>query len=109
MDINGKIIKVSVSNLSRICQSDSININDMAAVSPINTKDLLTNIKNRYNENEEKTEKNYLRFFKKFETKISDSAINLNSKKYKKKDSTNEINNYINYKINSNKEEKEEK
>ena len=51
MDINGKIIKVSVSNLSRICQSDSININDMAAVSPINTKDLLTNIKNRYNEN----------------------------------------------------------
>ena len=44
-------MKPSVSNLSRICQGDSINVDDMAAVSPINTKDLLTNIKNRYDEN----------------------------------------------------------
>ena len=51
IDINGKITKVSISNLSRICQGDSINVSDMAAVSPINTKDLLTNINNRYNEN----------------------------------------------------------
>jgi len=65
--------------------------------------------KKNTDENEEKTEKNYLKFFKKFETKISDSAININSKKGKKKDNTNEINNYTNYKINSNKEEKEEK
>ena len=51
MDINGKIVKVSISNLSRICQGDLINVSDMAEVSPINTKDLLTNIKNRYDNN----------------------------------------------------------
>ena len=51
VDIKSKIIKVSITNLSRICQTDSINVNDMAEVSPINTKDLLTNIKNRYNQN----------------------------------------------------------
>jgi len=51
VDIKTKIIKVSITNLSRICQTDSINVNDMAEVSPINTKDLLTNIKNRYNQN----------------------------------------------------------
>ena len=34
--------------MSRICQNDDINVSDMAEVSPINTKDLLTNIKNRY-------------------------------------------------------------
>ena len=38
--------------LSRICQNDSNNVSDMSEVSPINTKDLLTNIKNRYDENE---------------------------------------------------------
>ena len=52
VDVDGKKIKVSIVKLSRICQGDLINVSDMAAVSPINTKDLLTNIKNRYNENE---------------------------------------------------------
>ena len=52
VEIEDKKIKVSIIRLSRICQGDSINVSDMAAVSPINTKDLLTNIKNRYNENE---------------------------------------------------------
>ena len=47
-----KKIKVSITKLARICQSDLINVSDMAAVSPINTKDLLTNIKNRYNQDE---------------------------------------------------------
>ena len=47
--IGEKIVKVSISRLSRICQNDSINVSDMASVSPINTKDLLTNIQNRYN------------------------------------------------------------
>ncbi len=41
-------MKVSITQVSRICQNDDINVNDMAEVSPINTKDLLTNIKNRY-------------------------------------------------------------
>ena len=34
--------------VSRVCQDDNINVNDMIEVSPINTKDLLANIKNRY-------------------------------------------------------------
>ena len=49
VQLSDKKIKVSISNLSRICQNDSINVSDMAEVSPINTKDLLMNIKNRYN------------------------------------------------------------
>ena len=52
MDSDEKKLKVSITKLSRICQNDSINVSDMAQVSPINTKDLLTNIKNRYNEDE---------------------------------------------------------
>ena len=43
-------MKVSITQVSRICQNDDINVNDMAEVSPINTKDLLMNIQNRYNE-----------------------------------------------------------
>ena len=49
VDVSGKIMKVSVVNLSRICQNDTINVSDMAELSPINTKDLLVNIQNRYN------------------------------------------------------------
>ena len=45
-------MKVSITKLSRICQGDLINVSDMSQVSPINTKDLLTNIKNRYNEDQ---------------------------------------------------------
>ena len=48
VEIDEKKVKVSIVKLSRICQNDSINVEDMAQVSPINTKDLLTNIKNRY-------------------------------------------------------------
>ena len=52
VEIDEKKIKVSIVRLSRICQSDLINVSDMSQVSPINTKDLLTNIKNRYDENQ---------------------------------------------------------
>ena len=38
--------------MSRICQEDDINVTDMAEVSPINTKDLLSNLQNRYNADE---------------------------------------------------------
>ena len=40
-----KKMKVSITKLSYICKGDLINISDMSQVSPINTKDLLTNKK----------------------------------------------------------------
>ena len=43
VEIDEKKIKVSIVRLSRICQNDNINVSDMSQVSPINTKDLLTN------------------------------------------------------------------
>lgn len=50
VEIEGKKIKASITQVARICQPEDINVNDMAEVSPINTKDLLTNIKNRYDQ-----------------------------------------------------------
>ena len=49
VEVGEKKHKVSITQVSRICQKDDINVSDMAEVSPINTKDLLTNIQNRYN------------------------------------------------------------
>lgn len=46
-----KTDKPKIQCVSRVCQNETLNVEDMAEVSPINTKDLLINIQNRYTQN----------------------------------------------------------